>query len=168
MKSPKRASKQDASPERPTGVEGSLLPRAAKISPLESAAPTRCTFSFSDGRRCRMLCRPPHPSLCLFHAREELQLLETEKIAAAFASMTGGFYTFNAVNHILATLFRAVAANRIPPRSAVTLAYIGQLLLQSIPGIEREINLARGDDAWGDLLNFVLNPRSKPKDGPVQ
>jgi hypothetical protein len=134
------------------------------------AVPTspRCNFSYSDGRRCRMLCRPPHLSLCPFHAREELQILEAGKIAASFASITGGFYTFNDVNQALGTLFRVVAANRIPPRSAVTLAYLGQLLLQSIPGVEREVNLSRGKDGWRDLLTFVLNPRSKPKDGLVQ
>ena len=142
-------------------------PNSPVSDKIDAPASPRCTFSYSDGRRCRMLCRPPHLSLCPFHAREELQILEAGKIAAAFASVTGGFYTFTDVNQALGTLFRFVAANRIPPRSAVTLAYLGQLLLQSIPGVEREANLVRGRDGWRNLLTFVLNPR-KPKDGPVQ
>jgi hypothetical protein len=143
-------------------------PNSPVSDKIAAPASPRCAFSYSDGRRCRMLCRPSHPSLCPFHAREELQILEAGKIAAGFASITGGFYTFNDVNQALGTLFRVVAANRIPPRSAVTLAYLGQLLLQSIPGVEREINLSRGKNGWRDMLTFVLNPRSKPKDGLVQ
>jgi hypothetical protein len=90
-----------------------------------------------------------------------------ERLPLPSPAYPGGFYTFNDVNQALGTLFRVVAANRIPPRSAVTLAYLGQLLLQSIPGVEREINLSRGKKGWKDVPTFVLNPR-KPKDGLVQ
>ncbi len=135
---------------------------------ITASAPPRCAFSFSDGRRCAMLCRPPHPSLCLFHAREEQHILEADRVVAAFVTTTGGFYTVNDVNQVLGSLFRLVAANRMPPRTGATLAYIGQLLLHSIRGVEREINLTRGNGGWARLLSAVLNPRSGPKSGPVQ
>jgi hypothetical protein len=110
-----------------------------------------------------MLCRSPHASLCPFHAREELQLLEAESIAASFASRSGGLYTYNDVNAALCRLFRSVAGNRIPIRSATTMAYIGQLLLQSLPPLEREYDLARGRHAWDGLVARVYDP---PADEP--
>jgi hypothetical protein len=122
-----------------------------------------------------MFCRPPHPSLCPFHAREELQLLEAEEIAASFASRSGGFYTYSDVNAALCRLFRSVAGNRIPIRSATTMAYIGQLLLQSLPPLEREYDLARGRHAWDGLVARVYDPPaddseddspSDPESGP--
>jgi len=122
---------------------------------ITAPASPRCSFSYSDGRRCRMLCRPPHLTLCPFHAREELQLLEAQDLAASFATRSGGLYTYNDVNAALCKLFRAVAANRLPPRSAAIMAYIGQLLLQSLPPLEREYNLARGRHAWEDRVADV-------------
>src|SRR5262249_9540235 len=41
-----------------------------------------CKFPFADGRRCRMLRHPSHPSLCPFHARAELQLRESRSLGA--------------------------------------------------------------------------------------
>ena len=40
----------------------------------------KCLRQFSDGRSCRMPRKKGHATLCLFHAREEQQLLETEKL----------------------------------------------------------------------------------------
>lgn len=135
---------------------------------ISRANSSRCLFSTSDGRRCAMLRHESHPSLCLFHAREERQLLEAEKVAASLATFTGGLYTVNDVNQALAQLFRLVAANRIPSRTAGTLAYIGQLLLLSVPGVEREINMTRGRDGWQRLLSTVFNHKSGTNSGPLQ
>ncbi len=44
--------------------------------------PNRCQFETSDGRRCRMLRHNGHPTLCLFHARDEMQLLESNPSAS--------------------------------------------------------------------------------------
>jgi hypothetical protein len=160
-------------------------PNPNRSRKITASAPPRCAFSFSDGRRCAMLCRElttqpgvgtlsehpeskGHPSLCLFHARVEQHILEADRVVAAFTTTTGGFYTVNDVNQVLGSLFRLVAANRMLPRTGATLAYIGQLLLHSIRGVEREINLTRGNGGWARLLSAVLNPRSGPKSGPVQ
>src|SRR5260370_7359182 len=51
--------------------------------------PNRCQFETSDGRRCRMLRHNGHPTLCLFHARDEMQLLESQRLGAELsASLT--------------------------------------------------------------------------------
>lgn len=104
-----------------------------------------CQRQFADGRQCRMLRLKDHPSLCPFHAREEQQRLETEKLAAELASLSGKLNTATDINHILGKVFTALAHNRISARNATTLAYIGQLLLQSLPNVRNEINIAAGD-----------------------
>ena len=39
-----------------------------------------CSFTFSDGRRCRTPRSVKHPHLCYFHARKEAQSLAAEDL----------------------------------------------------------------------------------------
>jgi hypothetical protein len=101
--------------------------------------PNRCQFETSDGRRCRMLRYNAHPTLCLFHAHDEMQLLESQRVGAELsASLTGQFMTATDINFVLGKLFTAIAQNRIPPRNAAILAYLGQLMLHSLHHVKKE------------------------------
>jgi hypothetical protein len=102
----------------------------------------KCVRQFSDGRSCRMLRKKGHPSLCIHHAREEQQRLESEKLAAEFASLSGKLNTVTDINHVLGKVFTALAEKRISHHTAETFGYLGQLLLQSIPGVKSELNAA--------------------------
>ena len=52
----------------------------------------RCQFQFSDGRCCRMLRSPAHSSFCAFHARQQLQLLESQRLGGEIStSLHGNF-----------------------------------------------------------------------------
>lgn len=110
----------------------------------ESPAPSsnKCLRQFNDGRSCRMLRKKDHPTLCIFHAREEQQLLESDKLTAEFASLSGKLNTVTDINHVLGKVFTALAQKRISQQTAATLGYLGQLLLHSIPGVKREMNAA--------------------------
>jgi hypothetical protein len=122
-----------------------------------------CQFPFADGRRCRMLRHPGHPSLCIFHARAELQLLESDRLGTELAqTLTGAFMTATEVNHILGKLYTAVAQNRVSPRNAATLAYIGQLLLTSVGGIKSEFKFSYKFDQWIEM-NRNATPLSPPQ-----
>src|SRR5580698_5045129 len=80
---------------------------------------TRCQFQFSDGRCCRMLRSPAHSSFCAFHARQELQLLESQRLGSEIsASLNGDFLTATDINHVLGKLFIAAAQDRVPIRKA--------------------------------------------------
>ncbi|MHB8502375.1 MAG: hypothetical protein ACYDHE_15705, partial [Candidatus Acidiferrales bacterium] len=71
---------------------------------------TCCQFQFSDGRCCRMLRSPAHSSFCAFHARQELQLLQSQRLGDEIsASLNGDFLTATDINHVLGKLFIAVA-----------------------------------------------------------
>lgn len=115
-----------------------------------------CQFSFGDGRRCRML-RRDHPSLCLFHARAEQQLLESHQLGTEIsATISGDFLTATDVNFVLGKLFTAVAQNRVPARNAAILAFIGQLLLHSVSGVKREFNFEYSFEEWQRMLKRAV------------
>ena len=111
----------------------------------QQSTESRCLRTFSDGRGCRMLRKSGHPALCVFHAREEEQLLETEKLAAELSSLSGNLNTGLDINHVLSKVFQALAHRRISPREATAFAYIAQLMLQSMPYVKNEIRWATND-----------------------
>ena len=117
-----------------------------------------CQFHFADGRKCRMLRHDRHSTFCLFHARAERQLLESETVGASISkSPSGEFLTAVDVNHVLGKLFAAIAEDRLPPRNAANLAFVGQLLLHSVSLAQHEIINARGTNSWRQLVSNVLN-----------
>ncbi|MGB6430007.1 MAG: hypothetical protein WBF06_05445 [Candidatus Acidiferrales bacterium] len=117
----------------------------------------RCKFKFADARSCGIPRWKGHASYCLFHARQEQQLLDADRVGTELASLSGEFRTTTDLNHALGKLFAAVAQNRIPPRNAAVIAYIGQLLMQSLSGVEREIKHADGYEAWDDTIRRTLD-----------
>ena len=121
-----------------------------------------CQFPFADGRRCRMLRHPVHPSLCPFHARAELQLQESASLGTELSqTISGEFNTATDVNHLLGKLYTAVAQDRVPARNAATLAYVGQLLLHSVNAVKSEYKFFYTFDQWNDMNNEA-KPLSPP------
>jgi hypothetical protein len=92
-----------------------------------------------------MLRKLGHPALCVFHAREEDQLYETEKLAAELTSLSGNLNTGLDINHVLGKVFQALAQRKISAREATAFAYIIQLSLQSMPHVKNEIRWATND-----------------------
>jgi hypothetical protein len=118
----------------------------------------RCNFQFADGRRCRML-RHPHLELCLFHNRELLQLQSVQEIGAELLALGGNFQDPIALNFVLGKLFAHVATGRMHRRQASTLAYIAQLLLQTLD--KKRYNIARDQHDYRALipaLNSLYGP----------
>lgn len=100
-----------------------------------------------------MLRHHDHPSLCIFHARAELQLKECDRLGAELAAtITGEFMTATDVNFALGKLFTALAQNRIPPRNAHALAYIAQLMLVSLPNLKKEYDFVYDYEIWNNML----------------
>ena len=101
----------------------------------------RCIFQFTDGRRCRMLPHHTTGDLCLLHHRELLQLQSAAEIGAELLDLGGNFQNPIAINFVLGKLFAHVATGRMHRRNASTLAYIAQLLLQTLD--QKRYDLAR-------------------------
>ena len=116
----------------------------------------QCQQMTADGRRCQMPRMKDHPSFCYIHAQRQQQVLNPKRVAAELLGPFQDLKTANAVNHALGTLFLLVAQNRIPPRNAAILAYIGQLLLQSLSPVQSEIKGAWGYRSWDEAIRQVL------------
>jgi hypothetical protein len=131
------------------------------VNPSAGISP-RCQFHFSDGRCCRMLRSPAHASFCAFHARQELQLLESQRLGSEIsASLNGDFLTATDINHVLGKLFIAAAQDRVPLRKATALAFLGQVMLSSLPHVKQEFPFTYKFDHWNKLLDQAA-PLSTP------
>jgi chemotaxis protein histidine kinase CheA len=117
----------------------------------------KCRFQFSDTRSCSMPRLRRHKMYCVFHAHQAQQLLDADRIGKELTSFTGEFRTATDLNRALGNLFKAVAQNRIPPKNAAVLAYIGQLLCQTIPKSQEEITSVEGEDAVENLIRGTLD-----------
>jgi hypothetical protein len=165
MKMPKKASSTNNNENNNNNNNNqTTLPQAPPPSP------NRCQFETSDGRRCRMLRYNGHPTLCLFHAHDELQLLESQRLGAELsATLTGQFMTATDINFVLGKLFTATAQNRIPPRNAAILAYIGQLMLHSLHHLKKEYTFKYEFEGWNNMLDnatYLSNLPAAPVDVP--
>jgi hypothetical protein len=92
-----------------------------------------CSFTFTDGRQCRTP-RAAHPYLCVFHARKDAQALAAEAAGKDIAyHLSGAFVSACDLSSALGRLFSAVAQGQIKPKTASTLAYLAQSLVQTCP-----------------------------------
>jgi len=136
-----------------------------KTSARKTPDPNRCAFETSDGRRCRLPRSATHASLCVFHSREEQQLLESRKIGTELAAtLTGNFLTATDINYALGKVFAAVAQNRIPVRTAHTLAYLGQIMLFSLPALKKEFDFYYKFEQWNNMLTKAVRLSAPPPD----
>jgi len=96
-------------------------------------SPTRCQFTFADGRRCTMPHTQGH-TLCGSHLRAQQRRMRGEPGTPVNDLLDGipDLRSPAAVNHLLANLSIHLMDGRIDPRTAVVLAYLCQLLLQTI------------------------------------
>jgi hypothetical protein len=139
-----------------------------KTSSRKSPEPNRCAFETSDGRRCRLPRSASHASLCVFHSQEEQQLLESRKLGGELASsLTGNFLTAADINYVLGKVFTAVAQNRMPARTAHTLAYLGQLMLFSLPSVKKEFAFHYKFEQWTNMLDRAVRLSPPPPEPEV-
>jgi len=77
-----------------------------------------------------MLRKKGHPSFCIHHAREEQQRLESEKLAAEFASLSGKLNTVTDINHVLGKVFTAASRTTASEKGRLDLrpAVVGECL----------------------------------------
>src|ERR1043166_5434337 len=121
----------------------------------------RCTFSTSDGRQCTSLLYPGHSSLCHQHLRKELDgVPPSDDVASDILGSIQNFQSATAVNAALGKIFVLLAAGRIKRQDAIGLAYICQLMLQSLKGFKDEIRLTRYEQFFERDLIKVLNGRT--------
>ncbi len=119
---------------------------------------SRCTFTFADGRRCRTPRFVNHLHFCHYHARKEAQALAAENLGQDVSCFFSGRYLSACdLAAALGRLFAAVASGNVKPRTASTLAYLAQTLLQTIHLAEHEYSEACGGNAWRQRIYDSIN-----------
>jgi hypothetical protein len=122
-----------------------------------------CSFTFADGRKCRTP-RTAHPYLCVFHARKDAQALAGEAAGKDIAyHLSGSFLSACDLSSALGRLFSAVAQGHVKPKTASTLAYLGQTLVQILPLAQDEYINAYDTDFWRETVRASHEQSAKHK-----
>ncbi len=144
-----------------------------------TAAGTPFVSRSHRGRRCQSpraeAIGDGQPAFCLHHARQHQpqspasgptsipnlrDQSPTSDVSSDLIGPVQDFRTAASINHALGKLFILLAGNRIAPRQAAVLAYICQLLLQSLSEVKNEVNVACQYDDVHDELARVLDATS--------
>ncbi len=92
-----------------------------------------CRFTFADGRRCRTPHSSSHPHFCFYHAQKEARAQAADKLGKDLAYFFSGDYLSACdLSTALARLIPAVVRGEVKPKTASTVAYLFQTLLQTI------------------------------------
>ena len=120
--------------------------------------PRLCVHCYEDGRRCRLPRRSDHPSLCYYHARKEAQALAAQQAADRIAyDLSGECIAFRDVSAAIAHTISAVASGHLKTRTATTIAYLCQSLVQSAARAESEHIRVFGLKDWQDEIVHTFN-----------
>src|SRR6266851_9260172 len=136
-----------------------------------------CRFIFADGRQCRTPRSPGHPHFCSDHAHKDSGRA-ADKLARELSYLSSGEYLSACdLSAALGRLIAGVARGDIKPRSARTLAYLSQILVQTIHLAQHEYINALGTDSWRkavrnsihqnfDYRNDSPSPQPPPDQAP--
>jgi len=120
-----------------------------------------CTYTFSDGRRCRTLRQSGHPLFCSFHARRHDRANAAETLGREFAHFFSGRYLSACdLNAALGRLFAATVRGHVPAKTTRSLAYLAQVMVQWIhlTGHEFSGTFGGGLMQLSDLTSNPTNP----------
>ena len=132
-----------------------------------------CSFTFSDGRRCRTPRAAKHPRFCFYHAQKETRARAAVKLGKDLAYFFSGDYVSGCdLSTALARLIPAVVRGDVKPRTARTVAYLAQTLMQAIHIGQHEYINAFGTEDWRksirNSVNGNYNHRFPPAPQPEQ
>jgi hypothetical protein len=117
-----------------------------------------CSFTFSDGRRCRTPRTGNHPHFCFYHAQKEARAQAAGTLGKDLAYFFSGDYLSACdLTTALGRLIPAVIRGDVKPRTARTVAYLAQTLLQAIHLSKHEYINAFGTDGWRKSIRNSVN-----------
>jgi hypothetical protein len=134
-----------------------------------------CSFTFADGRRCRTPRLRDNPRFCPYHAQKEARAQATQSLGKDLAYFFSGDYLSACdLTTALGRLIPAVIRGDVKPRTARTVAYLAQTLLQAIHLSKHEYINAFGTDGWRQSIHnsvrgnydYRFPPAPKPEQSP--
>jgi len=147
-----------------------------KLSTSDSATiDSHCQHISPKGDRCHMLVDQNHrpangakrPTLCAYHAdrlRASVPPVDPEVLAADLLGEIDDFSTAGSVNLFLGNLVKQLARKRIARRDAVALAYISQLLLNSLPALVREVEAENEAEQEAESVRIARRLRERSRE----
>jgi len=121
-------------------------------SPIDSP---RCQHRTRTGRRCRHSISDAAAGLCSKHLKSRQDYRQEADLSATLLGQLTVLSSACDINKVLSSLFLALSQDRIAARRAAVLAYIGNLLLRTLPTIDREVN---GDDNHVNIIMDMPRP----------
>jgi hypothetical protein len=129
--------------------------------------PGVCRFTYADGRLCRMLISPSHTYFCASHARKESQTLAAQTVGRRLAAtLSHDFITACDLTAAMGQLFAAIAQGHIKPRTANTLAYVGQTIAQTLRLSQQEFIAAYGAQSWRSAIRDAITTAHAHSNSP--
>ncbi len=117
-----------------------------------------CSFTFSDGRRCRTPRIRNNPRFCPYHAQKEARARAAQKLGKDLDYFFSGDYLSACdLSTALGRLIPAVVRGDVKPKTAHTVAYLAQTLLQAIHISEQEYINTFGTDGWRKSIRNSVN-----------
>jgi hypothetical protein len=125
-----------------------------------STESSRCTYRDPSGRRCRLPRKPRHPAYCPHHARFSWEgvLEDPEKLAADVLGPEIDFADARSLNRVAGKLLLCFLTGRIPARHAAVAGYLCQLVIQTLPHIERQKRSPEPERIEYQLVSNVPRP----------
>jgi hypothetical protein len=117
-----------------------------------------CSFTFSDGRRCRTPRTGKNPRFCFYHAQKEARARTAQKLGKDLTYFFSGEYLSACdLSTALTRLIPAVVRGDVKPKTAHTVAYLVQTLMQAIHISQHEYINAFGTDGWRKSVRNSVN-----------
>jgi hypothetical protein len=136
-----------------------------------------CAFTFADGRQCRTPRAAKHRHLCFYHAQKEARSRAADTLGKDLDYFFSGNYLSACdLSTALGRLIPAVVRGDLKPRTAHTVAYLAQTLMQAIHISQHEYINAFGTDGWrrsirnsvNDNYDYRFPPAPEPKQAQPQ
>ena len=129
-----------------------------------------CTFTFADGRQCKLPRHVTEPDLCYFHARKLRAQLNAEEAGRQISAfLDTDILTACELNSAFAALFSATARGIVNPKTASALTNLGQLMLKTHLHAKEEF-LDAFEQSWGEITceaTSFAQPDSPPPAGEL-
>src|SRR5260370_444209 len=117
-----------------------------------------CTFTFSDGRRCRTPRNRNNARFCFYHAQKEARARAAQKLGKDLGYFFSGDYLSACdLSAALGRLIPAVVRGDVKPKTAHTVAYLAQTLMQAIHLSKHEYINAFGTEGWRSSVRNSVN-----------
>lgn len=124
-----------------------------------------CTFTFADGRRCRSPRCSGHPHLCYSHALKQSQASAAVAIGNRVLNrLSGSYLSACDLTSALGQIFSGVAQGSIKRKTAATLAYLGQTMVNSIQLAQDEYINAFTTNQWRKTIYSSVTSAQQNED----